>query len=271
MVRLIVCDIDNTLVPKHKQPSERTLACIHEFEKRGILFGLASGRCTDMLRDLAIQWGIHCDILIGNNGGEYQDEITGEHDILPKIKKEHLKEIFEIMAPFRDKVNTTMHVNGEHICRRLDEQTMNSYKYHNNGKLPRVVEDDSEFSQVDAYKVGFRTPADIMKDVEEHVAKYPSKYFKGFKTEFTMFEFAPQEASKGKMLVRFCEAHNNPIEDTMAFGDMTNDISILEAAGTGVCLENGSDDAKAVADVITDLSIEVDGFADYVEKHILNK
>lgn len=271
MVKLIVCDIDNTLVPKHKQPSARTLACIHEFEKRGILFGLASGRSTNMLRDLANEWGIHCDILIGNNGGEYQDELTGEHDVLPKIKKEQIKEIFELMEPFKDKVNTTMHVNGEHICRRLDEQTMASYKYHNNGKLPRVVTDESEFWQQDAYKVGFRTPADVMPEVEKHIAESPkSKYFKSFKTEFTMYEFAPIEASKGKMLVRFCKAHNIPIEDTVAFGDMTNDISLLEEAGLGVCLENGSDDAKAVSDVITDLSIEVDGFADYVEKHILN-
>ena len=62
MVKLIVCDIDNTLVPKHKKPSERSLKCIHEFEKRGILFGLASGRHYDGLKDLANQWGIHVDL-----------------------------------------------------------------------------------------------------------------------------------------------------------------------------------------------------------------
>ena len=270
MVRLVVCDIDNTLVPKHKQPSERTLACIHEFEKRGILFGLASGRDTSSLRDMAKKWGIHCDILIGNNGGEYQDEITGEHDILPKIKKEHIKEIFEIMEPFKDQVNTSMFVNGIHTIRRLDEQTIASFKYHNNGNLPKVVEDESEFWSQDSYKVGFRTPAEIMPEVEKRVAQFPSKFFKGFKTEFTMFEFSPLEADKGKMLVRFCNSHNIPIEDAVAFGDMTNDVSLIAAAGRGVCLLNGSDDAKAVADEITELSIEDDGFADYVEKHILN-
>ena len=269
MIRLVVCDIDNTLVPKHKQPSERTLKCIHEFEKRGILFGLASGRDTQSLRDLARSWGIHCDILIGNNGGEYQDEITGEHDILPKIKKEHIKEIFEIMEPFKDQVNTSMYVNGVHLIRRLDESTIASFKYHNNGTLPEVVKDESVFWSEDAYKVGFRTPAELMPAVEAREAEFTSKYFKGFKTEFTMFEFAPQEADKGKMLIRFCNSHNIPIEDVYAFGDMTNDVSLLIAAGHSICLENGSDDAKAVSDEITELSIEDDGFADYVEKHLL--
>lgn len=270
MVKLIVCDIDNTLVPKHKHPSERTLKCIHEFHNRGILFGLASGRDTNSLRDLAKEWGIHCDILIGNNGGEYQDEITGEHDILPKIKKEHLAEIFKIMEPFKDQVNTSMYVRGEHIIRRLDESTIASYKYHNNGKLPRIVKDESEFWSEDAYKVGFRTPAEIMPEVEKQVNKFPSEHYKGFKTEFTMYEFSKKEADKGKMLIRFCKSHNIDIKDVVAFGDMTNDVSILKAAGTGVCLENGSIDAKEAADVITELSIEEDGFADYAEKHILN-
>ena len=269
MVKLIVCDIDNTLVPKHKTPSERTLACIHEFEKRGILFGLASGRDTNSLRDLAKNWGIHCDILIGNNGGEYQDEITGEHDILPKLKKEYLKEIFTLLEPFKDKQNVWMDVNGNRYVRRLDEQTLASYKYHKTEKMPEVPEDESIFWSEDAYKVGFRTPAELMPEVEKRVADNGSKHYKGFKTEFTMFEFSPIEADKGKMLERFCKSHNIPIEDTIAFGDMTNDVSILKAAGKGVCLENGSIDAKEAADEITEKSIEDDGFADYVEKNIL--
>lgn len=53
MVKLIVCDIDNTLVPKHKLPSENTLRCIHELRNHGILFGLASGRDTASLKVLA--------------------------------------------------------------------------------------------------------------------------------------------------------------------------------------------------------------------------
>ena len=130
-----------------------------------------------------------------------------------------------------------------------------------------MVED--RFWSEEAYKVGFRTPAEVMPSVEIEVSKHPSDRFKGFKTEFTMFEFAPTAADKGKMLVRFCKNHNIDIKDTVAFGDMSNDVSLLLAAGKGVCLENGSLDAKEAADEITELSIEDDGFADYVEKNIL--
>lgn len=270
MVKLVVCDIDNTLVPKHKQPSEGTLKCIKEFNERGILFGFASGRSTDMLRGLADQWGIRCDILIGNNGGEYQDEITGEHDIYRKLSCEELEEIFKIMEPFKDQVNVQMFVDGVRYVRRLDQQTIDSVRYRNMA-MPVVVDDESIFWSKPAYKVGFRTPAEIMEAVEAQVAKYPNRSFKGFKTEFTMFEFTPVECEKGDMLVRFCKSHNIPIEDAWAFGDMTNDVSLIRDAGVGVCLENGSEDAKAVADIITEESIEDDGFSKFVFKHILNE
>ena len=271
MYKLVVCDIDNTIVPKHKQPSERTIACIREFPKRGIMFGLASGRGTDMLRDLANEWGIHCDILIGNNGGEYQDEITGEHDILDKFSCEDLHEIFKIMEPFKEQTNCQMFINGRRYIRRLDEQTAQAIKYSSDAEKPIIVTDESIFWSEPAYKVGFRTPADLMPEVEKRAEKLcEGKPFKSLKTEFTMYEFARKEADKGKMLVRFCESHNIDIKDAIAFGDMTNDISLLKEAGWGVCLENGSPDCKAVADEITELSIEDDGWADYVEKHILN-
>ena len=270
MVKLIVCDIDNTLVPKHKMPSERTLACIHEFEKRGILFGFASGRSTKMLKDMANEWGVHCDIFIGNNGGEYQDEITGEHDILPKLTCQDIKEIFDIMSPFREQTNTQIFSKGKKIVRRLDEQTLASSKYVKQSELV-VAKDDSEFWQEPTHKIGFRTQAEVMSQVEARAEEMcKGKPYKALKTEYTMFEFIPSEADKGKMLARFAQNHGIDIKDTMAFGDMTNDISLLKAAGWGVCLENGSEDCKAAADEITELSIEVDGWADYVEKHILN-
>ena len=53
------------------------------------------------------------------------------------------------------------------------------------------------------------------------------------------------------------------------FGDTSNDNEMISVAGLGVCLLNGSDDTKALANDITDLTCEEEGFADYVEKHIL--
>lgn len=47
-------------------------------------------------------------------------------------------------------------------------------------------------------------------------------------------------------------------QDAMAFGDGGNDADMIEYAGIGIAMENGTEAAKAVADYITD-SVEKDG------------
>ena len=56
----------------------------------------------------------------------------------------------------------------------------------------------------------------------------------------------------------------------VAFGDTTNDNDMLQYSGLGVCMSNGSDDTKAIADDITKCSNDKDGFAQYMEENFLN-
>lgn len=50
------------------------------------------------------------------------------------------------------------------------------------------------------------------------------------------------------------------LEETMAFGDGGNDISMLRHAGVGVAMGNAKDDVKAVADYVTS-TVDEDGIA----------
>ena len=58
---------------------------------------------------------------------------------------------------------------------------------------------------------------------------------------------------------------NIPIEDTIAIGDSLNDLDILQAAGLSICMGNGADECKKVADFTTK-HISDDGLA-YALKH----
>ncbi len=51
--------------------------------------------------------------------------------------------------------------------------------------------------------------------------------------------------SKGKRLAKWVEAQGWSMENVVAFGDNFNDISMLEAAGTGVAMGNADDAVKA--------------------------
>ena len=58
---------------------------------------------------------------------------------------------------------------------------------------------------------------------------------------------------------------NIPIEDTIAIGDSLNDLDILQEAGLSICMGNGADECKKIADFTTK-HISDDGLA-YALKH----
>ncbi|KEI53595.1 haloacid dehalogenase [Enterococcus faecium UC8668] len=55
-------------------------------------------------------------------------------------------------------------------------------------------------------------------------------------------------------------------QDVIAFGDEHNDLELLDYAGWGVAMTNGTDQLKGIANDVTPLSNQEDGLAVYLEK-----
>lgn len=85
---------------------------------------------------------------------------------------------------------------------------------------------------------------------------------------YNNLEINAEAATKGNALLWLADHLGIPREETMAFGDGENDISMLKAAGTGVAMGNASDHVKAAADEVT-LTNEQDGVAAAIQTWIL--
>ena len=59
-------------------------------------------------------------------------------------------------------------------------------------------------------------------------------------------------ANKGAALEALCRHLGVAMEETVAFGDGTNDLTMLRAAGLGVAMGNAAPEVKAAADRVTD-------------------
>jgi len=79
-------------------------------------------------------------------------------------------------------------------------------------------------------------------------------------------ELFPWDAGKGSSLLFLCDYFGIPVSDAYAAGDAENDISMLEAAGCGIAMKNATDNVKAQADVVTELTNDQDGLADMMRK-----
>ncbi|MDD2592447.1 MAG: HAD family hydrolase [Erysipelotrichaceae bacterium] len=267
-IKLIVCDIDGTLVKNDRTLSSLTKEVIEEIYRKGIYFGIASGRSVDQqLYYQAKNWGFdrNFELLIGMNGSQMWDGINEKRYDYYKLKREWLKEIVEMMEPFD--LNPFLYANGKMLSKRLDRKTKAS-SIRNKTKV-KIAKDLSELYAEENEKIMFRIDEDRIDEILDYVNANPSPNYKAFKTQTTMLEFTDRRVSKSVALKEFCINNDINLAQVMSFGDMSNDNDLLEVSGVGVCMSNGSEDTKAIADIITDKSNEEDGFAHFIINNIL--
>lgn len=82
----------------------------------------------------------------------------------------------------------------------------------------------------------------------------------------TYLEAVPAGLNKGEAVKMLCRMMEVPIENAVAAGDAANDLSMIEMAGVGVAMANGTDEVKAAADYITKNDNNHDGIAEIIER-----
>ena len=109
----------------------------------------------------------------------------------------------------------------------------------------------------------FRNPDDKQATIREITARFP-----GYAVSSSLgnnIEINAKNATKGSALCFLCEKIGVPIGQCMAFGDGTNDYSMLRAAGFGVAMGNASEEVQSCADAVTETN-EEDGVAHMIER-----
>lgn len=92
---------------------------------------------------------------------------------------------------------------------------------------------------------------------------FGTRIYRAFSTA-TFLEVMNNGVNKGRALKLALKLRGIEAEDCIAFGDMENDISMLEAAGRGVAMANAEEPVKRTADDIAPSNAD-DGVAAYLE------
>jgi len=85
----------------------------------------------------------------------------------------------------------------------------------------------------------------------------------------TVIDITPKGISKGVTLLSVAALRGLTASEVIAMGDTDSDITMLKAAGLGVCMANGTPLAKAAADYIAPSNNDC-GVAAVIEKYVLN-
>ena len=100
------------------------------------------------------------------------------------------------------------------------------------------------------YRINKATIFCKTEEMWENVKRDLAPYYDFIRHELVYMELIPKGYSKGTGIIDICKRLGIEKEDTFAFGDSSNDLEMFKAAGTAVCMGNGSDDAKEAADYV---------------------
>lgn len=267
-ITAVVADIDGTLSVKGGDLGPRTLAALERLHERGILFGTASGRPLDhRALDNAELWGLSFpfDMAIGMNGGDLWDKDHEGVEHIMELEAPYVQEILEFMWPLD--CNIVVYENAyDHLLVKTMTERFESIVTRARAFWERSTREEMGLKDTGKIEIQFEPEAE--KEVMDAIAAHGSPNWSSVRTSPGTVEFMKPGLDKGVALIRYAERNAIPLEQIVAVGDMDNDIAMIREAGWGVCMANGCEGAKAVADAITEYTVLEDGFGRYFEDHV---
>ena len=247
-VRMVVTDLDGTLLRDDKTISPFTKAVVAGLRARGVKFALATARPIRSVRGFLPDLGF--DGAVYHNGAVV--EAGGER-----------LEGFGIERP-RHVVKTILaHEPGARMAVEADDVLFANFDTQTIWRGVTCVR-TADFHEIDALTadkiiVGAQTPAEAAA-LERLLP--PTLYAQISENVIAMI--MNRRATKLNGIRLLAARWGVDLTEAAAFGDDYNDAEMLRACGVGVAVANALDEVKAAADEIC-LSNEEDGVARWLE------
>ena len=262
MIKMVVTDIDGTIADKDANISKNVRESVKKLCDKGVKVVLATGRMFRATYPVLNDLGLDTPI-ISYQGGLVK-EYKGEQKVL-YAKYTDKQKAHEVIDYFRAKnIHINVYVNDVLYVENDDEYIK---KYIENRNIVYTVVDDLKQVEMNGlHKVlGIdKDPEKIIRVTEELKEKYKNELYIICSTPY-FCEVSNLEASKAAALCFLRDYWGFKKEEVLSIGDQDNDIDMIEAAGIGVAMGNGTEKLKTAADFITK-SIDEDGFSYAMEK-----
>jgi hypothetical protein len=262
-VKLVMCDLDGTLLTEEKTITDLSREAIAKLKKKGVSFGIATGRPTEsVLRTLQTQQILsYVDVVVTNNGVTWLDRKDQVELQTYTLKIQNAIEIFYYLKSLD--VSFAIYDQRYLYTNKINDGIERLLGFHH---LEPYLCEISEIKKPEIHKFILSIDENRMSELEVLAKQLPTIDYHGFKTQADLYEFVDRRVSKALAIQRYANKYGYDLDQVMAFGDTSNDIAMLKEVGWGVCMANGTEDARIVSDDFA-LSNEEDGVAKYLIDH----
>jgi Cof subfamily protein (haloacid dehalogenase superfamily) len=242
---LIATDLDGTLLRSDGTVDARTRQAIARVEAAGAALVLCTARPTRWMRPLAEETG-HRGVAICANGGVIWDlhteSVIESFPLEPRVARDVVA-LVQTVVP-----------GGAWAVERLGGFAREP-GYQSRWPTPEGTTVDVVTALIEepAVKLMLRHDdvlADVLVDRARAVAGHLAEFTHSNSAD-RLLEINAAGVSKAAALARFCEERGIANEHVVAFGDMPNDLPMLQWAGHSVAVGNAHPEVLAAADEVT--------------------
>lgn len=268
--RLIALDLDGTLLNSKKELSPANDAALRKAHAEGAEIVLATGRFYGALPEL-LRTLPYVRYYLTVNGAKLCDRQTGRvlyQAEIPWAQAVAIMEYFETLPVIYDCYLGDAAYMSAALLAQADAYAHNDF-YSQMMRLRHPVPELRAYlreRKTDVQKTMCLFRPEDMALRETLLRSLPGK-FPGTVVTSSIpnnIEFNHENATKGAALCALADHLGISQEETLAFGDDYNDISMLQAAGVGVAMKNAFDAVKKAADAVTE-SCDRDGVAKFLQ------
>lgn len=268
--KLLVLDVDGTLLSSNREMSKRTIATLIKVQQMGVRVALASGRPTYGILPIAkaLQLAEHDGYIISYNGAQVTSAKSGEivferridPQMVPYLEKK-AERLNMTMAYYDGDEVVSTDITNPHI---VDEAKMNNMKLREESMISIMLD---------------HWPTEIMlvSDDEEqlsgladHMQRHLNGVMDTIHSNPYYLEIVGYQVGKSYAMSALVQILGIQLESVLAIGDGEADINMLQMAGTGVAMGNAKDSVRRCADFTT-LTNDQDGCALAIEKAIMEE
>lgn len=264
--KILLIDVDGTLVDYHNNIPESAIKAIRAARKNGHRVYICTGRSrSEVYQNI---WDIGLDGMIGGNGSYVEDDgyVVMHQRISPEQAKRIVDWLHERKLEFYLESNSGLYAS-EHF-EEVGEPVIQAYSAGKGSSdassmtvrkaFPHMIF-GGELYRDDLNKVSFILSS--YKDFIDARNDFPDLKAGtwGGKGEHPLFgDLGVYGIDKANAIHQLLEHLGADVEDTIAFGDANIDIPMFEYCAKSCCMGSGGDEAKKAADFVT-TDVDKDG------------
>jgi Cof subfamily protein (haloacid dehalogenase superfamily) len=262
-VRLLLADVDGTLVTSEKALTERAVAAVRKLKAEGVLFAVTSGRPPRGMAMLIEPLELELP-LAAFNGGMLVDShlvVLEQHEIL----RRSVLPVVELLEShgldpwlYRGADWYVRHLSAPHVDREARTVAF----------APTVVENYDKLTDGVAKLVGVSDDPHAIAAATSATQERFGDHLSVASSQPYYLDVTHPKANKGAVLLDLAARYAIKPEEIATIGDGPNDMLMFAKSGLSIAMGNAGSDVKQAASFVTTSNAE-EGFANAVERYIL--